>query len=603
MQEQMEARTEQAAGAQRVPPAPEDIRAQLDRMVASPEFPNAGHAHAFLRYVVEETLAGRAERIKGYSIAIEVFNRDEGFNQDDPVVRIEAGRLRRTLERYYLIAGKDDPVRIDIPKGKYVPYFSWNEAGTVAEPAVAPVVAPPKSLFARPNRLAAWMLTAAIAIALLGYWTFARTVFDSGASFTSVPNEPSLVVAPFANLGESSQANLYALGLTEELLTALPRFKELKVFGRETSEALPTGVDASHIRGKLGARYLLTGGVRISDDRVRVTSRLIDTATNAILWSDTYEDDLRSRGLFAIQTDVANKVAKAIAQPYGIITQVNTANPPPDDLDAYGCTLRFYAYRAELSVERHANVRACLETAVARYSTYATAWAMLSIVYLDEDRFGYNPRSNSQPALQRALQAARRAVELEPDNSRALQALMTALFFNQQLAESMRVGEEALAINPNDTELMGEYGVRLAMGGEWKQGAQVLDQALAFNPGGAGYYHGNRALAAYMLEDYDTALIEIRQANLEKFPLFHLVAAVIYAEKGMMDEAKREGDTFVAMRPGFIPNLVTELKLRNIQPNDQARMIAGIRKAGLLLPPGAEAAAGAVPAAASAPSR
>ncbi|SFJ24079.1 TolB amino-terminal domain-containing protein [Phyllobacterium sp. CL33Tsu] len=603
MQDQMEARTEQAAGAQRVPPAPEDIRAQLDRMIASPEFPNAGHAHAFLRYVVEETLAGRAERIKGYSIAIEVFNRDEGFNQDDPVVRIEAGRLRRTLERYYLIAGKDDPVRIDIPKGKYVPYFSWNEAGTVAEPAVAPVVAPPKSLFARPGRLAAWMLAAAIAIALLGYWTFDRTVFDPGVSFTSVPNEPSLVVAPFANLGESSQANLYALGLTEELLTALPRFKELKVFGRETSEALPTGVDASHIRGKLGARYLLTGGVRISDDRVRVTSRLIDTATNAILWSDTYEDDLRSRGLFAIQTDVANKVAKAIAQPYGIITQVNTANPPPDDLDAYGCTLRFYAYRAELSVERHANVRACLETAVARYSTYATAWAMLSIVYLDEDRFGYNPRSNSQPALQRALQAARRAVELEPDNSRALQALMTALFFNQQLAESMRVGEEALAINPNDTELMGEYGVRLAMGGEWKQGAQVLDQALAFNPGGAGYYHGNRALAAYMLEDYDTALIEIRQANLEKFPLFHLVAAVIYAEKGMMDEAKREGDTFVAMRPGFIPNLVTELKLRNIQPNDQARMIAGIRKAGLLLPPGAEAAAGAVPAAASAPSR
>ena len=603
MQDQMEARTEQAAGAQRVPPAPEDIRAQLDRMIASPEFPNAGHAHAFLRYVVEETLAGRAERIKGYSIAIEVFNRDEGFNQDDPVVRIEAGRLRRTLERYYLIAGKDDPVRIDIPKGKYVPYFSWNEAGTVAEPAVAPVVAPPKSLFARPGRLAAWMLAAAIAIALLGYWTFARTVFDPGASFTSVPNEPSLVVAPFANLGESSQANLYALGLTEELLTALPRFKELKVFGRETSEALPTGVDASHIRGKLGARYLLTGGVRISDDRVRVTSRLIDTATNAILWSDTYEDDLRSRGLFAIQTDVANKVAKAIAQPYGIITQVNTANPPPDDLDAYGCTLRFYAYRAELSVERHANVRACLETAVARYSTYATAWAMLSIVYLDEDRFGYNPRSNSQPPLQRALQAARRAVELEPDNSRALQALMTALFFNQQLAESMRVGEEALAINPNDTELMGEYGVRLAMGGEWKQGAQVLDQALAFNPGGAGYYHGNRALAAYMLEDYDTALIEIRQANLEKFPLFHLVAAVIYAEKGMMEEAKREGDTFVAMRPGFIPNLVTELKLRNIQPNDQARMIAGIRKAGLLLPPGAEAAAGAVPAAASAPSR
>ena len=165
---------------------------------------------------------------------------------------------------------------------------------------------------------------------------------------------------------------------------------------------------------------------------------------------------------------------------------------------------------------------------------------------------------------------------------------MTALFFNQQLAESMRVGEQALATNPNDTELMGEYGVRLAMGGQWSRGAAVLDQALAFNPGGAGYYHGNRALAAYMLEDYDTALLEIRQANLQKFPLFHLVAAVIYAQQGMAEDARREGAAFVAMRPDFLANLSAELKNRNIQPHDRARMIAGVRKAGLPIPAEAE---------------
>jgi hypothetical protein len=89
----------------------------------------------------------------------------------------------------------------------------------------------------------------------------------------------------------------------------------------------------------------------------------MDTATNAILWSQIYEADLRSRGLFAIQSDVADKVAKAVAQPYGVIAQADAAKPPPDDLDAYGCTLRFYAYRADLSVERHADVRECLESA------------------------------------------------------------------------------------------------------------------------------------------------------------------------------------------------------------------------------------------------
>lgn len=581
MQGPFDARVDQITSASRPSPADEDIRAQLERIIGSPEFPNAGHAHAFLRYVVEEALAGRAERIKGYSIAVEVFNRDEGFNQDDPVVRIEAGRLRRTLERYYLVAGPNDPVRIDIPKGKYVPFFTWNDP--MAEPPASKMESSPKYLL-RPGR---WTIfIGLISAAMVGYWIIVRPASDASmrALTAPVPGGPTLVVAPFANLGEQPEARLYALGLTEELLTALPRFKELKVFGRETSESLPPEVKPSDIRGTFGARFLLAGGVRVSESRVRVTARVMDTATNAILWSQTYDDDLRSRGLFAIQSDVAAKVATAVAQPYGIIMQAVTANPPPDDLDAYGCTLRFYAYRAELSVERHAGVRECLESAIARYPSYATAWAMLSIIYLDEDRFGYNPKSDPSAPLERALKAARRAVELDPENARALQALMTALFFNQQLAESMRVGEQALATNPNDTELMGEYGVRLAMGGQWSRGAAVLDQALAFNPGGAGYYHGNRALAAYMLEDYDTALLEIRQANLQKFPLFHLVAAVIYAQQGMAEDARRAGAVFVAMRPEFLANLSAELKNRNIQPHDRARMIAGVRKAGLPIP-------------------
>ncbi|MBB3237408.1 adenylate cyclase [Phyllobacterium endophyticum] len=574
------------ARVERPSPAPEDIRAQLERLIANPEFPNTGHAHAFLRYVVEETLAGRAERIKGYSVAIEVFNRGEGFTQDDPVVRIEAGRLRRALERYYLVAGQNDPVRIDIPKGKYVPLFTWV-GPVVADPAEPKLQLPPRHSRWHITRLVPLALMGLFAVAITGYWIIGRPATGPSVRTNAPgPAVPTLVVAPFANLGEGPEANLYALGLTEELLTALPRFKELQVFGRETSESLPPEVDASHIRGKLGANYLLAGGVRVAEGRIRVTTRLLDTATGAILWSQTYDDDLRSRGLFAIQSDVADKVAKSVAQPYGIIAQADATNPPPDDLDAYGCTLRFYAYRAELSVERHAEVRECLESAVARYPSYATAWAMLSIVYLDEGRFEYNPRAGTPAPLERSLKAARRSVELDPGNARALQALMTVLFFNQQLAESMRIGERALATNPNDTELMGEYGVRLAMGGEWKRGAKVLDQALAFNPGGAGYYHGNRALAAYMLGDFETAVVEIRQANLQKFPLFHLVAAIIYAERGMTAEAQDAASTFVAMRPAFLPNLQAELNIRNIRAEDQARLMAGIRKAGLAIPAG-----------------
>lgn len=578
-------------------PCPEDVRAQLSRIVTSPEFPSAGRGAAFLSYVIEEALAGRAQRIKGYSIAIEVFKRDAGFTQDDPVVRIEAGRLRRALERYYLIAGQRDPIRIDIPKGGYVPVFTWNSgipsepAEAEAEPLAEPSV-PAAGPWWRSQRpvIAALVLVAGLAGAF--YLSGNRPLGDPAASPTdaSGPTGPTLVIAPFANLGSGPDAELYALGLTEELLTALPRFKEIKVFGRETSKSLSPDVDVSRVRSEFGARYLLAGGIRASGSRIRVTARLLDTSDGAILWSQDYDNDLQSRDLFAIQSDVASKVATAVAQPYGIMAKVDAAKPPPDDLGAYACTLNFYSYRTELSAERHAEVRDCLERAVARYPSFATAWAMLSIAYLDEDRFKFNPRPGTPVPMERSLQAARRAIQLDPGSTRALQALMTALFFNQQPEEALRVGEQALATNPNDTELLGEFGTRLAMGGEWARGAALLDQALVLNPGGGGFYHGTRALAAYMLHDDKTAVREIRQADMQKFPLFHAVAAVIYVDAGMPEEARAEAAKFNAMRPDFVPNIVAELKSRNFQPADQARLIAALAKAGLPAPDQASAA-------------
>jgi adenylate cyclase len=127
-------------------PTPEAIRTQLGCILASPEFQLPERGRAFLRYVVEESLAGRAKRIKAYSIAVEVFGRDEGITPDDPVVRIEAARLRRALERYYLVAGQSDPIRIDIPKGSYVPVFTSCVQGTIESNPVEAASQPKSSI-------------------------------------------------------------------------------------------------------------------------------------------------------------------------------------------------------------------------------------------------------------------------------------------------------------------------------------------------------------------------------------------------------------------------------------------------------------------------
>lgn len=572
-------------------PGAEDIRTQLQRIVTSSEFPSFGRGAAFLSYIVEETLAGRANRLKGFSIALEVFRRDEHFTQEDPVVRIEAGRLRRALERYYFVAGQTDPIRIDIPKGGYVPTFKWSMPEEEHVVAMPPHGIPRSSPWRSMQTVMVACLTVVGVLGVAAMSWFSTGFAPVGAGLKATPDEPSLVIAPFANLGESPEARLYTIGLTEELLTTLPRFKEIKVFGRETSKNLTPDVDVTQVREQLGARYLLAGGVRVSGVRMRVSARLVDTGDGAILWSQNYDNDLRSIDLFKVQSDVASRVATAIAQPYGIIAQADTARPPPDDLGAYECTLTFYAYRTELSPESHALVRNCLEDAVARYPGYATAWAMLSMIYLDEDKYKFNRTPGDTTPTERALQTARRAIQIEPANTRGLQALMAALFFDHKPVEAIEIGERALATNPNDTELMGEFGTRLAIAGQWRRGAALLDQAIALNPGGGGFYRGNRALASYMLGETTDALIGIRQSDMQKFPLFHAVAAIIYAEAGLTAEARREGETFVNMRPDFLPNIVAEMSSRGMSPADLARLIAGLRKAGLTEPDGPESVA------------
>jgi adenylate cyclase len=575
-------------------PTSDEIRGQLDRILTSPEFPGGvGRAAVFLRYVVEEALEGRAKRIKGYSVGVEVFGRDAGNMQDDPVVRIEAGRLRRSLEHYYLTSGKDDPIKIDIPKGGYAPTFTWTfpEPDEELEFTTNPEGARPADVRRAkgPRAVIALGLATLCCVVLLASWMVtppASPGLSATATVNAVtPHGPTLAIAPFADLGEATEAKSYAVGLTEELLTALPRFKELRVLGRETSRALPNDPDPAEARRILGAQYLLGGGVRISGDSARVTARLLDTATGTILWSQTYNDDLRARGLMTIQTEVANRVATSIAQPYGIIAQADTAAMPQRDLDAYSCTLRFYGYRAAPSVDGHQQVKDCLEKAVATYPSYATAFALLSMTYLDETRFWFNHATgDSKPALDRAMLAARRAVLIDPENIRGQQALMGALFFSRQVDDALRVGEQAMAINPNDTDLMGEYGSFLGQSGNWKHGAEVLRIALSLNPGAGGYYHGDLGLSEYMQGNYAAASDEIRQADLQKFPLFHGVAAIIFAEGGNVEDATREAAKFSEMGAAFLTNLDYELAQRIDRPEDCERIRKSLIKAGVRIP-------------------
>ncbi|MBL8235158.1 MAG: hypothetical protein JNL98_42035, partial [Bryobacterales bacterium] len=173
--------------------AARDARAALERVLASTEFASATRLAAFLRYVVTESLEGRAANLKGYSIAVDVFDRPPDFDQTaDPIVRVEASRLRRALAQYYQGSGSGDPVIIDLPRGGYVPNFRRRDTGppVAAEPAEETIVpARPQSgpiseqeRYPKASRFRLIMVAAVVlALGALSYLVYVAAKLELGA--------------------------------------------------------------------------------------------------------------------------------------------------------------------------------------------------------------------------------------------------------------------------------------------------------------------------------------------------------------------------------------------------------------------------------------
>ncbi|WP_446720570.1 hypothetical protein [Mesorhizobium sp. L-2-11] len=553
--------------------APEVCRAQLARILNSADFDATGRERRFLSHVVEETLAGRGDRIKAYSIAVEVFGRDMSFDpQTDPIVRIEAGHLRRGLERYYLTAGHDDPILITIPKGGYVPTFSLRSQPLLADPPTPVVSAVVAQLPVRrsPSRLLLPSVLVAVLAAgasvLAWWWTSVRV---------GAPETPRVLVESFDDLNGTHAAAAIASGLRQEVVSQLSKFKDIVVV-----ESAAKGEDPSISP----ARFVLAGSVNLSTDAFRLRVRLLNRADNSVLWAESYDGGLKVAQLMDVQTDIARNVSSSLAQAYGVIFQAD-ANlhvvNPPDDWAAYSCTLSFYAYRVGVDAESRSSVRACLEKAVDRFPTYATAWGLLSLIYIDDYRFEFSgDPAESAAALDRALAAARRSVGLDPVNIRGRQAEMVALYFHKEIDAALKVGKQTLTINPNDTEFMGEYGERLAVSGNWHDGCQLIAEARQKNPG-SGYYDVDLALCSYFSGDYSQAAMWINKSPFPSNPVYHLLAAAVFGEGGYKIAADREVAWLNQNQPDLVKNMRQVVSARLARSQDVEFFLGSLRKAGL----------------------
>jgi tetratricopeptide (TPR) repeat protein len=324
--------------------------------------------------------------------------------------------------------------------------------------------------------------------------------------------------------------------------------------------------------------------VSLSTDAFRLRVRLLNRADNSVLWAESYDGGLKVAELVEVQTDIARNVSTSLAQAYGVIFQADAnlnVDNPPDDWTAYSCTLSFYAYRVGVDAESRSSVRACLEKAVDRFPTYATAWGLLSLIYIDDYRFEFSgDPAESAAALDRALAAARRSVGLDPINIRGRQAEMVALYFHKEIDAALKVGKQTLTINPNDTEFMGEYGERLAVSGNWHDGCQLIAEARQKNPG-SGYYDVDLALCSYFSGDYTQAAMWINKSPFPSNPIYHLLAAAVFGEGGYKIAADREVAWLNQNQPDLVKNMRQVVSARLARSQDVEFFLGSLRKAGL----------------------
>jgi hypothetical protein len=268
--------------------APKDlegrIRAVMPRIFVSPEFARSERLRRFLQFIVDEDLAGRAAQIKAYTIALAVCDRDDKFDPStDPIVRIEAGRLRRALEHYYLTDGRGDLLRIEVPKGGYRPVITESLA-------LAPSDAPPDDMaaagdsgpLARLRRIltlkpsVAWCVAGLVAAgfaAMSILWDHGQEarslrpgLFETSGMATaeSVAPLPTIILRPFQTSDMDPELKFFAQGVTEDLVQQLSDNPLLKVRYLPASPVAEpcrrAEVGPRHVRGNLACREHPQGG-------------------------------------------------------------------------------------------------------------------------------------------------------------------------------------------------------------------------------------------------------------------------------------------------------------------------------------------------------
>jgi adenylate cyclase len=416
-------------------PGARAVRRQVEAILGSPDFDASRRSREFLRFIVEEALAGRGEDLTQSVIATRVFGRKEDFDAVvDPIVRIQAGRLRRSLERYYLLAGKQDSIHIELPRGTYVPAFQAQERTVVgsADPVPAATVAAPA---------------------------------------TSFDDWPTVAVSLFEPSGSSPEHAAAAARMQEEIVLELGGYGHVRALRR----AEPT-------EPARGARFFLGGRLWNEDGAPRVSARLVDLATGEQVWGDKYHTVPGPGRWSGPLDDVALVIAARVGGEEGVITQALASEyrkQRPARMTPYAAILLSYDFFLTRDPASLAPALAALRHVVAAEPDCGPAWTRLARVCLANYAFEV---TTIETPIEEAITSAQHGVRLNPTSRLARCILATCLLVKGELAAARDELEQALRLAPDSLVYLEIIGFLLALLGDGERGPRLIRTARERNP-------------------------------------------------------------------------------------------------------------------------
>jgi len=398
-----------------------------------------------------------------------------------------------------------------------------------------------------------------------------------------LPDKPSIAVLPFQNMSGDPEQEYFADGVVEEITTALSRFKSLFVIARNSSFTYKgKAVDIKQVGRELGVRYVLEGSVRRAGGRVRITGQLIDAITGTHLWADRFEGALDD--IFDLQDQVTASVAGAIVPKLEQAEIERATRKPTESLDAYDFYLRAIVNHYPTTSEANDTVLQLLHKAIELDPRFAAAHGLAAWCYGWRKTQGWTTNLARETA--EAVRLARRAVELGKDDALALAWGGYSL---GQLVGELDDGsafiDQALALNPNLAAAWHVSGLVRVWRGEPDLAIEHFMRAMRLSPLDltiAGSQYGT-ALAHFFADRYGEASLWVAKA-LRGNPNFLAalrLAAAANSLAGRMDDAQRAMDRLLQLEPTRRISNLKEVTVRWRRPEDFAKYVEGLRRAGM----------------------